>query len=108
MGFHIWFIYLFGFSHHFQNCIGHITKGSFMGRGNQHIQTAYLRGECVTIAPPCPPDICFRNNPCPSVSEPEAVVHVPRPHVSRLRTNLDAHGHIRVEGGFGGKSWSTT
>ena len=31
------FIYL-GFSVALQHCIGHITTGSFMGRGNQYIQ----------------------------------------------------------------------
>ena len=32
------FIYLFGVLHRFQNCIGHITTGSWKGRGNQYIQ----------------------------------------------------------------------
>ena len=31
-------IYLFGVLRHFQHCTGHITTGSFMGRGNQYIQ----------------------------------------------------------------------
>ena len=30
--------YLFGFLCCFQHCIGHITTGSFIGRGNQYIQ----------------------------------------------------------------------
>ena len=32
------FIYLFGFLIGFQHCLGHVTTGSFMGRGNQYIQ----------------------------------------------------------------------
>ena len=32
------FIYLFGVLHRFQHCSGHITMGSFVGRGNQYIQ----------------------------------------------------------------------
>ena len=32
------FIYLFGGLHCFQHCIGHITRCSFVGRGNQYIQ----------------------------------------------------------------------
>ena len=32
------FIYLFGVLHHFQHCAGHITTGSWKGRGNQYIQ----------------------------------------------------------------------
>ena len=32
------FIYLFGVLHRFQYCTGHITTGSWKGRGNQHIQ----------------------------------------------------------------------
>ena len=31
-------IYLFGVLRHFQNCTGHITLGSWKGRGNQYIQ----------------------------------------------------------------------
>ena len=31
------FIYL-GLNATFNNCIGHVTMGSFMGRGNQYIQ----------------------------------------------------------------------
>ena len=31
-------IYLFGVLHHFQHCTGHITTGSWKGRGNQYIQ----------------------------------------------------------------------
>ena len=31
-------IYLFGVLCHFQHCSGHITMGSFVGRGNQYIQ----------------------------------------------------------------------
>ena len=30
--------YLFGVLHCFQHCTGHITKGSWKGRGNQYIQ----------------------------------------------------------------------
>ena len=32
------FIYLFGVLHRFQYCTGHITTGSWKGRGNQYIQ----------------------------------------------------------------------
>ena len=32
------FIYLFGVLRHFQHCTGHITTGSWKGRGNQYIQ----------------------------------------------------------------------
>ena len=32
------FINLFGVLHHFQQCTGHITTGSWKGRGNQYIQ----------------------------------------------------------------------
>ena len=32
------FIYLFGVLRHFQHYTGHITTGSFVGRGNQYIQ----------------------------------------------------------------------
>ena len=32
------FIYLFGVSHRFQHCTGHITTDSWKGRGNQYIQ----------------------------------------------------------------------
>ena len=32
------FIYLFGVLGHFQHCTGHITTGSWKGRGNQYIQ----------------------------------------------------------------------
>ena len=32
------FIYLFGALRRFQHCIGHITTGSWKGRGNQYIQ----------------------------------------------------------------------
>ena len=31
-------VYLFGVLHHFQHCTGHITTGSWKGRGNQYIQ----------------------------------------------------------------------
>ena len=31
-------IYLFGVLHRFQHCTGHITTGSWKGRGNQYIQ----------------------------------------------------------------------
>ena len=34
------FIYLFGVLCHFQHCTGHITTGSWKGRGNQYIQFA--------------------------------------------------------------------
>ena len=32
------YIYLFGVLHRFQHCTGHITTGSWKGRGNQYIQ----------------------------------------------------------------------
>ena len=32
------FIYLFGVLRHFQHCTGHISTGSWKGRGNQYIQ----------------------------------------------------------------------
>ena len=32
------FIYLFGILRRFQHCAGHITMGSWKGRGNQYIQ----------------------------------------------------------------------
>ena len=32
------FIYLFGVLRRFQHCTGHITSGSWKGRGNQYIQ----------------------------------------------------------------------
>ena len=32
------FIYLFGVLRRFQHCTGHITTGSWEGRGNQYIQ----------------------------------------------------------------------
>ena len=35
---YIYFIYLFGVLRHFQHCTGHITTGSWKGRGNQYIQ----------------------------------------------------------------------
>ena len=34
------FIYLFGVLRHFQHCTGHITTGSWKGRGNQYIEFA--------------------------------------------------------------------
>ena len=34
------FIYLFGILHRFQHCTGHITTGSWKGRGNQYIEFA--------------------------------------------------------------------
>ena len=34
----IYFIYLFGVLRRFQHCTGHITMGSWKGRGNQYIQ----------------------------------------------------------------------
>ena len=33
-----YFIYLFGILRRFQHCTGHITTGSWKGRGNQYIQ----------------------------------------------------------------------
>ena len=33
------FIYLFGVLRRFQHCTGHITTGSWKGRGNQYIQS---------------------------------------------------------------------
>ena len=33
-------IYLFGVLRRFQHCIGHITTGSWKGRGNQYIEFA--------------------------------------------------------------------
>ena len=36
----ILFIYLFGVLRRFQHCIGHITMGSWKGRGNQYIEFA--------------------------------------------------------------------
>ena len=33
-----WFIYLFGVLRHFQHCTGHMTTGSWKGRGNQYIE----------------------------------------------------------------------
>ena len=36
--FSIEFIYLFGVLRHFQHCRGHITTGSWKGRGNQYIE----------------------------------------------------------------------
>ena len=33
-----WFIYLLGILRHFQHYTGHITAGSWEGRGNQYIQ----------------------------------------------------------------------
>ena len=35
---YIFFIYLFGVLRRFQHCTGHITTGSWKGRGNQYIQ----------------------------------------------------------------------
>ena len=35
-----WCIYLFGVLHRFQHCTGHITTGSWKGRGNQYIEFA--------------------------------------------------------------------
>ena len=34
----LWFIYLFAVLRRFQHCTGHITMGSWKGRGNQYIQ----------------------------------------------------------------------
>ena len=36
----IYLFYLFGVLRHFQHYTGHITTGSFVGRGNQYIQLA--------------------------------------------------------------------
>ena len=36
----ILFVYLFGVLRRFQHCTGHITTGSWKGRGNQYIQFA--------------------------------------------------------------------
>ena len=65
-------ICLFGVLCHFQHCIGNITMGTLVGRGNQYIQlvkvlycklttigkqlplTLEVGGECVTTAPPWP------------------------------------------------------
>ena len=33
-----WLIYLFGVFRRFQHCTGHITMGSWKGRGNQYIE----------------------------------------------------------------------
>ena len=35
--FSVSFIYLFGVLHRFKHCTGHITMGSWKGRGNQYI-----------------------------------------------------------------------
>ena len=79
--------YLFGVLHRFQHCTGHITTGSWKGRGNQYIEfarvlycklptngkqlpafplkavtgieppTSEVGGESVTTLPPWPPFI---------------------------------------------------
>ena len=36
--YHMDVIYVFGVLHRFQHCTGHITTGSWKGRGNQYIQ----------------------------------------------------------------------
>ena len=36
----VFFIYLFGVLRRFQHCTGHITTGSWKGRGNQYIEFA--------------------------------------------------------------------
>ena len=36
------YIYLFGVLRRFQHCIGHITTGSWKGRGNQYIQLVHV------------------------------------------------------------------
>ena len=41
------FIYLFGVLRHFQHCAGHITMGSWKGRGNQYIQ--FVRVVCYKL-----------------------------------------------------------
>ena len=80
-----WFICLFGVLRRFQHCTGHITTGSWKGRGNQYIEfarvvycklptngkqlpafplkavtgieppTSEVGGESVTTLPPWPP-----------------------------------------------------
>ena len=40
LGFCTVFLYLFGVLRRFQHCTGHITTGSWMGRGNQYIEFA--------------------------------------------------------------------
>ena len=37
---HVLFIYLFGVLRRFQHCTGHITTGSWKGRGNKYIEFA--------------------------------------------------------------------
>ena len=83
------FIYLFGVLRRFQHCTGHITTGSWKGRGNQYIEfarvvycklptngkqlpafplkdvtgieppTSEVGGESVTTLPPWP-RVCFK------------------------------------------------
>ena len=38
VSFNLYFLYLFGVLRRFQHCTGHITTGSWKGRGNQYIQ----------------------------------------------------------------------
>ena len=38
-------IYLFGVLHRFQHCTGHITMGSWKGRGNQYLEFVRVRIE---------------------------------------------------------------
>ena len=38
-------VYLFGVLGRFQHCTGHITRGSWKGRGNQYIE--FVRRMCV-------------------------------------------------------------
>ena len=45
-----WLIYLFGVLCRFQHCTGHITTGSWKGRGNQYIQ--FVRGFCTVNCRP--------------------------------------------------------
>ena len=40
------FIYLFGVVRRFQHCTGHITTGSWKGRGNQYIQLGFCTVNC--------------------------------------------------------------
>ena len=81
-GFVCWCVYcLFGVLRRFQHCTGHITTGSWKGRGNQYIEfarvvycklptngkhdghdgdrspAAEVGGESVTTLPPWPPSV---------------------------------------------------
>ena len=87
-------IYLFGVLRRFQHCTGHITTGSWKGRGNQYIEftrvvycklptngkqlpasplkastgieppTSEVGGESVTTLPPWPPGIAKKQDHC--------------------------------------------